>query len=808
MSRSPISYLRYAMFVGLAGFLADFGAKPAEGRNPYRRNFFDAYPQAVGSPLDALPSNPQHCGVCHFDFSGGGARNPYGLAVEATDRSVVAILGLEGEDSDGDGSSNVVEILDPNGAYTNTPTFPGLTAGNVGQTSNIPLEEILDYLTPTTGDDTEPPVVTIIFPNGGESLGSSSEQAILWEATDNSGTVVAVSVYVSFDGGEHYKPLALGIPNAGSLTWFVQNRPATDALVRVDATDPSNNTGSGQSDDFFEVYSTATGRVPSTLRDFDLPGTQPVEAGGLADPSDCVACHGGYGQQEVEPYYNWQGSMMAQASIDPLFLASVDVANQDAPESGDLCLRCHLSQGWLGGRSTPTDGSQMLATDRIGVSCDLCHRLVDPIYEPGVSPPEDEAILAELRDVPDTFALGQFVVDPSGTRRGPFADAVAPHAFLVSPFHQEAAVCGTCHDVSNPVFVLDPDSGTYVPNGFDEPAAAFGSHQIGPVERTYSEWFHSEYNTEQGVYAPEFGGNKDYVATCQDCHMRDVTGQGCNDPDAPVRDDLPLHDMTGGNTWLPGLLHLIDPSVNTEALQDGIARARHMLQLAADLDVRQVGEQLSVKVTNNTGHKLPTGYPEGRRIWLNVRFYDRSGTLIHESGAYDPETGELAHDPEAKIYEAIPVIGENIAGVVGLPADTEFHFVLNNKILKDNRIPPRGFTNAAFEAFGGAPVGATYADGEYYDTTLYAIPSGALRVEVTLYYQSMSREFIEFLRDNGTPGGAGQAMYDLWADSGKCPPEVMASALRTIRRFVSPSRVTPGGHMVGDVTPEPVPPAP
>jgi hypothetical protein len=42
-----------------------------------------------------------------------------------------------------------------------------------------------------------------------------------------------------------------------------------------------------------------------------------------------------------------------------------------------------------------------------------------------------------------------------------------------------------------------------------------------------------------------------------------------------------------------------------------------------------------VRVTNQTGHKLPTGYPEGRRIWINLKAYDGQGTLVSESGAYD-----------------------------------------------------------------------------------------------------------------------------------------------------------------------------
>jgi len=795
-SRNPC-----ALAVGLA--IIAMASATASGRNPYRNNFFSAYPQAVGSRLDDLPSNADHCGVCHFDFDGGGPRNPYGLAVEATDRSVAAILGLGGNDSDADGATNVTEILDPGAEYDNTPTFPGLHAGNVSQVSHVALAEIQDYLTPRGGFDIDPPVVDVVYPDGGESLGSSTQQTIQWTILDAS-AIITVDVYVSFDGGATYSPLALGMANTGSLDWFVHNRPATQARIRIDAMDEWGNLGSGWSADFFTIFSSAVGRVPTTLRDFDMPGSQPIESGTILEPTDCISCHSTYGQTEVEPYFNWEGGMMAHASIDPLFLAALEIANADAPESGDLCLRCHDNRGWLGGRSTPTDGSQMLPSDKIGVSCDLCHRLVDPIYEPGVSPGDDEAILAALAEVPEQPALGQYVIDPHGTRRGPFDDPMAPHSFLYSPFHRESALCGTCHDVSNPVFVRQPD-GSYLPNAFDEPAADFHSDYVGPVERTYSEWFYSAFNTPQGVYAPEFGGNRTYVASCQDCHMRAVTGQGCNLPNAPVRDDLPLHDLTGGSTWMPTILPLINPDINVAALEAGILRALRMLELAADLKAWKAGDQLAVKVINNTGHKLPTGYPEGRRIWLNVKFFDRAGQLLSESGRYDFNTAELFDDAELKIYEIIPVIGADIAPVVGLPAGTEFHFVLNNEIAKDNRIPPLGFTNAAYESFGGAPVGASYADGQNWDVTHYTIPAGAARADVTLYYQSVSREFAEFLRDNSSPGGAGQTFYTLWNDNGKCPPEIMASVTVPFPARVNPSGVSPGGAQ-SQAEPQPVGP--
>ncbi|MHC5173361.1 MAG: multiheme c-type cytochrome, partial [Planctomycetota bacterium] len=284
--------------------------------------------------------------------------------------------------------------------------------------------------------------------------------------------------------------------------------------------DNAFNTGSDDSDTVFEIASPTGGLVPTTLRDFDQPGTQPFEAGTLNSPEACEVCHGGY-DASMEPYFNWQGSMMAQASIDPLFKANMEIANQDAPDSGDLCLRCHFPRGWLQGRSVPTDGSAMLPADESGVSCDLCHRMLDPILDPTI-PQEtydaDAAILAELTFPTTEFGNGMYTVDPTGARRGPFINATTGHAVLVSPFHREAALCGTCHDVSNPAFEKDGNGG-YVPNDFDTAATDFSPNTLLPVERTYSEWLHSAYNTQEGVYDPAFGGNKAFVATCQDCHM-------------------------------------------------------------------------------------------------------------------------------------------------------------------------------------------------------------------------------------------------------------------------------------------------
>ena len=102
-----------------------------------------------------------------------------------------------------------------------------------------------------------------------------------------------------------------------------------------------------------------------------------------------------------------------------------------------------------------------------------------------------------------------------------------------------------------------------------------------------------------------------------------------------------------------------------------------------------------------------------------------------------------------------------------------FHFVLNNTVYKDNRIPSRGFTNANYEAIQSPVVGYSYPDGQYWDNTQYSLPINTYRVEVTLNYQTTSKELIEFLRDENVTDDAGQIMYDLWDTNGKSAPVTM-----------------------------------
>lgn len=757
-----------------------FPATEAAARNPFRTAFFNRYPMAVDSALDDLPTKPGHCGVCHFAFGGGGQRNPYGVALEVRlnqGQSIAqALAAVEPLDSDNDGYSNLVETTDL-ANFGNTPTFAGLAASNYLSVSGIDPSLVLPYLTPSGGTDTSPPTVVVTAPGGGGSLVAETLFAVQWTASDPSG-VVAVALDLSDDGGLHWRRLAQDLPNTGSHDLFVPHLPGA-AVLRVVATDAVGNEGSATSG-VFGISRRTTGIAPTTLRDFDLPGTQPFDGSVAEDPSvTCISCHGEY-DANVEHWANWQGSMMGQAMRDPLYLATLRVAESVAPSVGDLCLRCHTPNGWAEGRSFDTSGNSLIAKDYQGVNCVFCHAMVDPVYVEGVSPPQDAAILAALESVPTAHANGSFVLDPDPVRRGPYQDVDSSHQFQHSPFHLSSNLCGTCHDVSNPVFIKGNGDGTYDVQALDTPHPDGDPRNMFPIERTYSEWLASEYATT-GVYQPQFAGNKPdgIVSSCQDCHMRDVTGVGAAIAGTPIRTDLGLHDLTGANTFIPDILPVFYPGeVDVAHLQAGKLRAQAMLTLAATLAVtedNQGGQPgISVRVVNETAHKLPSGYPEGRRAWLNVRAYDAVDQLVYESGAYDLDTGVLVRDAAAKIYEIKPGISTRLSALLGVPAGPSFHFALNDTVYADNRVPPRGFTNAAFTAIQSPPVAYAYADGQYWDDTHYALPASAVRAEVALYYQTTSKEYIEFLRDNNFIDDTGQRLYDAWASHGRSTPVAMA----------------------------------
>jgi hypothetical protein len=75
----------------------------------------------------------------------------------------------------------------------------------------------------------------------------------------------------------------------------------------------------------------------------------------------------------------------------------------------------------------------------------------------------------------------------------------------------------------------------------------------------------------------------------------------------------------------------------------GAERAKQQLLLAAtikNLSYDPATGGLSFRIQNNTGHKLISGFPEGRRMFVNIKAY-AGGSLVYEVNPYDIAAGTL-----------------------------------------------------------------------------------------------------------------------------------------------------------------------
>jgi hypothetical protein len=101
-------------------------------------------------------------------------------------------------------------------------------------------------------EDTSPPTVTLLSPNGGEVWKTGSEQTIEWSASDNVG-VTSVSLYYSTDGGSTWQEIATGLGNTGTYLWTVPYDPSGNAMVKVIAADAVGNEAEDTSDSVFTI---------------------------------------------------------------------------------------------------------------------------------------------------------------------------------------------------------------------------------------------------------------------------------------------------------------------------------------------------------------------------------------------------------------------------------------------------------------------------------------------------------------------------------------------------------------------------
>jgi MYXO-CTERM domain-containing protein len=490
-------------------------------------------------------------------------------------------------------------------------------------------------------------------------------------------------------------------------------------------------------------------------------GTPP---GGLAAGSPietaagCKSCHAGFPTEDGKlymPWDTWAGSMMANAARDPLYLASLTVAEQDSPGSGAFCLRCHTPSAWVESRTTPGNGSALNDKDREGVQCAVCHRSID-----ASKPPLSDPMAPYIGNAQLFFDVG---TRTDVTYYGPYDDSpFSPaHMTVADPFLSAAdsRLCGHCHQVYNPGEHLYDASGTDTGRPF-------------PLDTTYEEWQQSSYAS--GATA----------RSCQSCHMPEQEGAYPVGSGAGNREKPRRHDFVGGNDWGPALLKAAFPGLRDAQYDYTRAAAQENLKQAARLEIRSLAAQgapagtvdLAIRVTNLSGHKFPTGYADGRRAWVEVAVVDAGGAVDVQSGHYDDATSELVKDDQLRLYEAVH-------GRDGQPQD---HIVRHRQILRDSRIPPAGFRATP----DTQPVGPiSFSDGAggivaYDDATIrVALPNANgtdVTVRVRLMWQAMTHHHVAGLAAANTTDDRGTQLMQLWQQSGKAAPFVLAELTRVV----------------------------
>jgi hypothetical protein len=365
-----------------------------------------------------------------------------------------------------------------------------------------------------------------------------------------------------------------------------------------------------------------TNDIGTKSRDFIQPGTQPDPVPpGLTDPieaaTSCSGCHG-YFDPATEPYFAWVGSQKAQAARNPMFWATLAIANQDAGNAGYWCMRCHIPIGFLGGRTTfVSDGSILDDTkhDFDGVNCNFCHRLVDPVYDPNENPHVDLDVMPGGESAVDVEPHnGMFIVDLLDRRRGPRDDlgnSFGWHQWLPSPFHEESLLCANCHDVSSAIYMRQSD-GTYVltTNNEEHPtheadefplSGRSGSGRSRTTRRRATR--HPAVSVATTRNASELPG----TATCR----RPAATPRCRVSGRTHRDDLATTVSTAPTLRVRRAVRALfsdgETGLSDEAVAAAEARTLAMHQTAADLGRSSAPTSFVVRVVNHTGHKLPSG---------------------------------------------------------------------------------------------------------------------------------------------------------------------------------------------------------
>lgn len=454
--------------------------------------------------------------------------------------------------------------------------------------------------------------------------------------------------------------------------------------------------------------------------------------------------------KDVSLYEPWLASMMGNAARDPFWRAKVEQETSIYPQFAgvieDKCTSCHAPAGRYNhfiNQGTAYTMHQLL-TDTLGlegVSCLGCH-----MQEPPTPPLKYSG---EIRFNRNNQVFGPF--------QQPFAQPMINNVGLEPVFGahiKTSEACASCHTL------------------ITHPVKSDGTISEIPLfeQATYHEWVNSAYSSS--------ANRKD----CQSCHfpaIEDPVIVSQRPPFLSARTPFALHDMSGANAHMLGILneHRDDLGIpaSSAALDQSRKLTLRMLQeKTAVLALTQTNNhpdslQLQLEIRNLAGHKFPSGYPS-RRAWVEILVTNSSGTdtLFHsgktnpdfsisaEDRPFEPHHQVISQESQVQIYEQ--VIADDVF-------KTTVVLLAAQHTLKDNRIPPLGFTKGhpvydTTVVMGGADTDPDFnrelpgQGGTGSDWLLLHLPKAGwpsnVMVHARLYYQSMPVRWMEeVLSGNG-----------------------------------------------------------
>jgi len=456
---------------------------------------------------------------------------------------------------------------------------------------------------------------------------------------------------------------------------------------------------------------------------------------------NCEMCHGASDfalrdkqENDVSPVTNWRSTMLANSSNDPFWRAKVKHEGLSNPHHKEalenVCTRCHAPMGMVNAflENLPEYTLDSLKADEMGqdgISCTLCH---------------------QISGFNEKLFSGNIKINALKEIYGPYINPITQQMFMntgFTPVYNEiindSKLCGTCH--------------TLITSSVDEHGEFTGRTFI--EQALYHEWENSIYE-QQNI-------------SCQSCHIPRINESikiSSRPGFAAGRQPFGIHSFIGGNSFMLNLLNLNHEKLGlaggTENFDVTIQQTKTMLtKNTINLDIYEVSRTndsifIEVSLKNKAGHKFPTGFPS-RRAYLEFMVIAKSDTLFHsgkknapalnhtDDEEFEPHYKKITRGNQVQIFEF--VMGDN---------EGEVTTILERAYepLKDNRIPPEGFSQShtnydTVRVVGNATTDTDYLNGSGTEKIIYALPVSILKasnsVKAILHYETAPKSWLKDL---------------------------------------------------------------